>query len=100
MTTTETPTIENDKPLTLSKAVEDTVVFVSFLAKKYSMKQETVLGILQLELQLFHMAEQQKMMGGMSNGQALVDAVGEEQAAKRREADEVITAEEVSNDNF
>lgn len=98
--TTETPILENDQPLSLSKAVEGTVVFIAHLAKKYSMKQETVLGILQLELQLFHMAEQQKMMGTMSNGQALVDAIGEEQAAKRREADEVITAEEVSNDNF
>lgn len=90
---TETPTLENDKPLTLSKAVEDTVVFVAHLAKKYSMKQETVYNILQLELQLFHMAEQQKMMGTMSNGQALVDAVAAEQEAKRREADEVITGD-------
>lgn len=91
---TDEPTPAPDTPaqeqITLSKAVENTVAFVQGLGKKYSMKHETVLAILQLELQLFHMAEQKQMMGSMSNGQALVDAVAAEQEAKRREADEVI----------
>src|SRR5574343_1675617 len=87
---TDEPTPAPDAPaqeqITLSKAVENTVAFVQGLGKKYSMKHETVLAILQLELQLFHMAEQKQMMGSMSNGQALVDAVAAEQEAKRREA--------------
>lgn len=88
--TTPAPDAPAQEELTLSKVVENTVAFVKGLSKKYSMKDETVLSILQLELQLFHMAEQKAMMGSMSNGQDLVDAVAAEQEAKRREADEVI----------
>jgi hypothetical protein len=82
---------ETKEQITLSQAIENTVAYIAALAKKYSMKQDTVLAVLTLEIQLMNMAEQKAVMGGMKDGQALVDAIGEEQAAKRREADEVIS---------
>ena len=85
----EKTTEQTSSEITLSKAVESTIVFVHELAKRYSMKQDTVLEILKLQLQLFHMQEEKQMRMNLQQGQAMVDAIAAEQAA-RREPDEEI----------